>query len=315
MPKLPNYLRYTKSMISVFVGEDSFSIQEEISRLEKNFSGKAERVDGAELQIRDLPDLLMGSSLFSEKRLVIIRDALTGTAVAEKITEWIDRVSDDITLILVEDKIDKRSKVYKTLKDKADLREFAEWSERDSREAEKWVSEKASLAGLKLDSSSARHLVARVGNNKWRLHQAVEKLSLAEGAINTAVIDEIITPSAGENVFSLLERAFSGDSRGVSQMIRSLELQEDAYAIFGLVSSQVFQMLAIARAGASDSPSKDFGIHPFVAGKLSQHVKRLGANRVEAIARLVADTDVKLKTTSADPWLLLEKTLIQITIK
>jgi DNA polymerase III delta subunit len=61
-------------MITWLVGENSFEIREAIKALEADFNGTAERFDGSELSLAQLPDLLMGVSLFSTERLIVISD-------------------------------------------------------------------------------------------------------------------------------------------------------------------------------------------------------------------------------------------------
>lgn len=302
-------------MITVLVGDDSFAIDERLKDLRGGFSGDIESIDGAEVELRRLPDLLMGGSLFSDKRLVIIRDLSNNTSVWPSFGDWIDRVSDDIHLVLVEKKIDKRTQAYKDLKRKSDLHEFSSWSDRDYGSAQDWTAALARSKGLKIDGSAVKHLVQRVGLDKWRLSQSIDMLSLLEKPITQDIIDETIVASVSENVFAVFEAALQGNVRRIQEMIKVLELQDDAYAIFGIIASQTFQLLAIARAGSDDSPEKDFSIHPYVASKLRQSARKYGPRGVERIASIVADTDQSLKTSSVDPWLLVERALVSIAQK
>lgn len=299
-------------MISVFLGDDTFAIEKSVDDIVKSFSGTAESISGSELQVGDLPDLLMGVSLFSEKRLILLKDASSNSLVFEKIAEWIDKISDDIHLILIENKIDKRSKIYKLLKQKANLREFYAWTERDGGQARSWLADQANQEGLKIGAGEIDYLIQRVGLDKWRLHQSLQKLLLSQENISKDLIDDVIAPTISENVFNLLELALQNNTGKLNSMMRNMELQEDPYAIFGLISSQVFQLLALARSGSSDAPEKDFAIHPFVSSKLKQHARKLGLGRVEAIAKATATADKELKTSSVDPWIILQRLLIGI---
>lgn len=299
-------------MITVLTGDDSFAVHEELGRRVADFSGTPERVDGTAIALQNIPDLLMGTSLFGDARLVIIRDIAKNAAVWEMLPDWIDRVSDDITLVLVDEKLDKRTSTYKTLKQKADIHEFIAWSDRDTRQAADWVTQQAKAHKIDLDQTVSRHLVEKVGVDKWRLSQAVTMLALADVPITIDTVNNTIVMTPAENVFELLEAALYGKASRVREIVRTLELQDDAYATFALVSSQVVQLLALSRASGDDSPEKDLAIHPFVASKLRQHVRRLGAPRIEHIARETASTDALLKRSSADPWVLVERLLFAI---
>src|SRR5690554_201738 len=103
-------------MITWFTGENTFDIQQAVKAIADKFDGIAERVDGSSLELKNIPDLLMGGTLFATKRLVIIKDISQNPTVWEKLPEWIDRLSDDIDLILIDSKPDKRTTGYKEVK-------------------------------------------------------------------------------------------------------------------------------------------------------------------------------------------------------
>jgi len=299
-------------MIAVLTGDDSFELHEELERRIAGFFGVPERIDGTTIARHNIPDLLMGTSLFGDKRLVIIYDIAKNTEVMEMIPDWIDRVSDDITLILVDEKLDKRTLAYKALKNKAEIQEFIAWGDRDISRATDWVIQQAGARSVSLDKKLSRHIVEKVGVDKWKLSQVINVLALVEPPITADVVDNTIVATPAENVFELFEAALYGKGNRVREIIRTLELQGEAYAIFALITSQVVQLLALSRASSQDSPEKDLAIHPFVASKLRQHARRLGSSHIERIAQEVASTDALLKRSSADPWVLIERLLLGI---
>ena len=103
-------------MITWLIGENSFEVREALKASEAAFEGTAEKVDGSELSIAQLPDLLMGVSLFSSNRLVIIRDLAANSGLFEKVSEWLPRVNDDIHVVFVDTKPDKRTSSDNALK-------------------------------------------------------------------------------------------------------------------------------------------------------------------------------------------------------
>jgi DNA polymerase III delta subunit len=298
-------------MITVLTGENSFEIHEALQTIIDEFDGQAERIDGSTLELKTLPDLLMGSTLFAAKRLVIIKDLSQNKVVWEKLPEWLPRLSDDIHLVLVDSRPDKRTSAYKELKKLAEMKEFTSWTDRDRGAAENWVVARAKSEGLALDKKLAHQLVERVGVDQWQLASAIEKLSLLDG-VNSETIEATIDASPSENVFALFETALEGQTKRLHEIIRTLELTEDPYQTFALLSSQAFQLLAVATANAGDNPSKDFAIHPYVASKLARHAKKLGVSGAGRIVKLFAQTDADLKLSKGEPWLLVERTLIAV---
>lgn len=305
---------YTKAMITWFTGENTFAIQTAVQRLSDGFDGRAEKVDGTTLELRHLPDLLMGGTLFASKRLVIIKDLSQNSAVWDKLPEWLDRVSDDIELILIDSKPDKRTTVYKEVKKRAVLKEFPIWGDRDQHLAEAWVGDYAATLGLQLDKKLVHHIVERVGVDQWRLASSLEKVSLLD-RVTIETINDIVEPNMVENVFLLFEYALDGRRQSLHDMIHTLELTEDPYKLFALLSSQAFQLAAMTYAGPKDSPAKEFGMHPFVASKLSSYGKKIGVHGAHRVLAVFAQTDTDMKRSKGEPWLLIEKTLLSISQK
>jgi len=298
-------------MITWLVGENSFEIREALKAISAEFNGTPERFDASDLKLADLPDLLMGMSLFATERLVIIQGISTNTVLWEKLPDWLPRVNESIHVVFVDTKPDKRTTSYKALKEAAALKEFPAWGERDYAKAEQWVNTWAKQQGIQLDSRSTKYLVQRVGLDQWQLANALETLSLLD-EYSPQAIDDVIPANPAENIFQLFETALEGKMREVSRMLATLELQEDPYALFALLSSQALTLGAVTFAGEGDAPTKDFAIHPFVASKLTRHAKHLGKHKVGRILENFAQTDASMKRSKAEPWILIEQLLLEV---
>ncbi|HEV7952378.1 MAG TPA: DNA polymerase III subunit delta [Candidatus Saccharimonadales bacterium] len=299
-------------MITILSGENSFEVQRALRVIIHGFGGAVEKVDGSELELKQLPDLLMGGTLFADKRLIVIKQLSDNKAIWPIFSDWLPRVSDDIHLVLVESKLDKRTKTYKDLQKIATVTEYPAWTERDTSKAEQWVAGEARAHDMDIDSASVRLLVQRVGADQWLLYQALQKLSVLDVITQERIID-IIEANPIENVFDLFESALRGNSAKVKQMIATLELSEDPYRLFGLLSGQAFQLAALAVAG--DKPSaqvaKDLGVHPYGLSKLSSHAHHLGRLGVKRVIGAFAEADAGMKSSAIDPWLLIERALIK----
>lgn len=297
-------------MITLLTGENSYEIDHELKQLVANFDGTAEKFDGEGLEVRQLPDLLAGMSLFAEKRLVIIRNLSDNKSVWGELPVFLERISDDVHLVLVEPKPDKRTSVYKALQKASEVHEYKPWTERDTAKAEQWVKEQAKVHGLTLTPNLVRLLVARVGVDQWRLTHAMDKLSVLD-KVTEEVIKDVIEAQPSENVFVLFETALKGDQAHMHSMLQTLAVTEDPYQVFGLLSGQVFQLAALALAPAGANVAKDIGAHPFVLSKLQPYAKKLGMPTIKHIVQVFTEADEAMKTSSIDPWLAIERALFK----
>lgn len=298
-------------MITVLAGENSFENERALSRIVSDFEGQAERVDGEVLELKQLPDLLMGMSLFATKRLVVIKNMSANKTLWNAFEDWMGKVSDDIHLVLVEPKPDKRTRTYKALRKAATVVESKLWSERDKQLVEKWVIEEAKRQGVPLDKKSAHTLVEYVGLDQWQLFHSLQKLAVL-GEVSPGIIEEVIEKNPAENVFGLFEAALKGNTIKVRNMLKTLETTEDAFKVFGLLGSQAFQLALLASTTLpSSAVAADAGVHPFVLQKLAPFAKAFGKGGAKKVVGFFAEADKALKTTSIDPWLLIERALLK----
>lgn len=281
-----------------------------LATLVDEFKGDAELVDGTTLTINDLPDLLMATTLFSDTRLVVIKDLSENTAVWNELPTWLERVADGVDVVFVETKPDRRTQTFKELKKAAIIKEFAVWGSKDLSEASGWLVNEADQLGVKLDKRQATTIVERVGFDQHRLISSLEKLALVGQPVTVQLIEDITDIDPSANVFSLFEIALSGDSAKLRYTIDTLKLVEEPYKVFGLLNSQLFQLSAVVIAGPDDAATTDFGIHPYVASKLGRAKKTLTRQKLQKIVTAFADADLAMKTSSIDPWLLIEQALM-----
>lgn len=298
---------------------DEFGIKQTLSQLAERFVARFgthgyERVDGEAFDPANLASLLQGASLFTPQRLVVLKDGSKNKPLWDALADWVDRVPDGVTLIVVESDLDKRTKTYKVLKSKTEFKEFAPAS---NAELVKWLQAEAKKLGTEVKPADAQYLVERTGGNQWRLSQEVQKLVHHRGGITRQTIEELVEPSPEGSAFELLDAALDGNADKVQKLIDSLKTEEDPYKLFGLLTSQIHTLAVVAAAGErnADQIAKDSGLHPFVVRKTMPVAKRLGTKRIAEIVEQAANCDMQLKSTGADPWFLLGVMFQRLALK
>lgn len=300
-------------MINLVLGNNSFEIDRYLTSIKSNFDGEIISRDGENLSTKDLPDIIMGASLFEPNRLIIIRSLSDNKDLWPTFHQWIDRLPDDVNLVLVEPSVDKRTTTYKALKDVAKINEFNSWSDRDRIKAEEWLSGEAKSQGITLEKSLARFLVDRVGVDQWQLFYALDKLSGFD-VITKELIEDTIDESPTDNVFELLNLALNGSSKLIKESVDRLQLSQDPFQLQALLSSQVFQLAAAKAASVAGSGDlgKDFGMHPFVASKLKSLSRNYDMKQIQQMALVLADADDSIKSSPIPPWIIIENALLRL---
>lgn len=287
-------------MIYLLTGENTFEIERRLKELVVQFEGDVERVDGEELAIEQLPDLLSGVTLFSSTRLVVIKNASSNKSVWSALGEWFEKgVSNEC--ILVESHPDKRTKTYKWLEKNA---EVTTCKELQPFEAVKWVEKEANERGLECTKTAAEFLVDYVGMDQWRLDSELTKLLLSGKTITEDVIRDIAEPTPQATSFELLDAAFRGQTKEMERLFETVSRQEDPYMFFGLLAGQIYALALVktAKGKRPDDIAKVTGVHPFVIRKVSGLAGMMTLSSLQALTNRLAELDANMKSRSVEPW-------------
>lgn len=107
-------------MISIYYGEDRVAALSAARRL---LGTNHEVIEGENLTSSDLPSIFLGGSLFDAERHILIKELLANKdkQVLENLPHYLDTPHQ---IVLLEDKLDKRTALYKTLAKIAAFKEF-----------------------------------------------------------------------------------------------------------------------------------------------------------------------------------------------
>jgi DNA polymerase-3 subunit delta len=299
-------------MITFIYGENNYRIRQLLDQITNNFDNKnaIERYAGDSITSDQLPDILRGASLFTSNKLVILSDIAVNKTVWNDLAEYLESLPEELELVISEAAPDKRTRTFKLLQKLADTKQCQNLN--DS-QAVAWVTEQAKQLPVALTSADVRLVVDRVGVDQWQLHFALEKLAGFE-TINASLIQDVIEATPQASAFSLIDAALSHQPQKVQSMLAVLRVSEDAYFFFGLLASQIFQLVALAASKKlSGRVAKDLGVHPYPLQKMQSQAQKLSKSDQKTIAKVMAECDNQLKRSGVEPWLVLEQALLKLT--
>lgn len=297
-------------MIYFLFGENTYVRDEAVREILGDI--EFEKFDGELLELRNLPDIFAGQTLFSAARNLLIKNLSERTDMWAEIEPYIGAIDDATTLVLVEDKPDKRTKTFKTLKKVADTREFLLF--KNQSEAVKFLEQQAKKRSITLSSTLARHVVQRAGMDGQQLMRALEKLELLD-VVTADKIDELITQTTETQVFGLFEAALARKTGVVHSQTTDLRLHENPHRAYAFLASQTMQFAAIALAKPDANVAHDLGAHPFVIQKLTPLARAASRHDVHEIAHIIARCDDQMKSSGSEPWDLIESSLLTIAAR
>ena len=298
-------------MIYLLCGDNEFEKQAALVAL----VGDADvvRYDGEELTLADMQEIAIGQTLFSQSAVYVISKLSENFDIWSRLSEL--PFDDDKTVILLESKLDKRTKTYKWLQKTAKTQEFLPLSDRQKPKLISWCEAQARERGYKLTRMQIGTLIDRLGFDQLRLSNFLDQLALAE-EITDELIDQLVPLARSENVFDLFVAALSKDYETVHNIISYLESEsglDGAYQTMGLLASQATNMAALVLAGGDNKTvAADLSVNPYVLQRLSSSARTVDIEHLRRINDALFQADLQMKTTGVNPWLLIETALVSL---
>lgn len=307
--------------VTVIFGENSFERTRELAKL-KNQAEKAdfaiENLNTENLTEEYFVNSICGVSFLTEKRLVIIKRASDNSMLWDKLPVIISRISDDVHLCLIEEKIDKRSTIYKSIAKVADMKEQKSLSAKDGKDLTEFARKIAKRLGFSVDNKTADFLVSWVGVDEWRVRDGIERLAVL-GEISKENIEKYIPQNIESNAFGIFELALNKKQHEAIDQLSRIKITEGvdgAYQFFGLISSQFFNLVALKLGQSSGKTTtevaKELGVNAWSLGKMDQFARNLNFDQINHISEKFLQIDELLKTTNSDVWGLVEALLLDI---
>ena len=298
-------------MIYLLYGDNEFKKRAALAALVGDM--EVVRRDGEELTATEVCEVVMGQSLFMLEQAVVITDASQNVALWRELPELLGETA--TTVVLLEAKLDKRTKTYKWLKSHAEVRECAHFTERQKPQLSAWCVERAKVHGAVLTAAQATALIDRLGFDQSRLDLVLQQLALA-GELNDELINALVPLAPAESAFELFAAMLDGDQGKVRAIIAYLEAgsgDDGAYQTLGLLVSQLVQLNALVlSSGDTGAVARDFAAHPYALRKVAPYAARITQAQLTVINSALAQADEHMKTTRVSPWLLVETALVDI---
>lgn len=309
--------------ITILFGENSFGRKKRLKEMENSAKAEGyliEKIDSEDLDLNKFLDLISGISLLAEKRFIVINKLSDNSSLWSSLADLVMRNSEN-KIVILEEKLDKRTKHYKELSKVVNLEEFKNLEVRDSSEMAEKIRLILKQKNISADLKTANFLIDWVGLDEQRIYSALERLVLMND-FSESSIKEFIPQNITENSFTVFELALKGRISDVLATINNLKISEGldgGYQFFGLISSQFFNLYALKigqnSAKTTAEIAKSLGINAWALGKMEQFTSKLNMHQLEEILRDFVNADDLIKNSNVNVWEAAESVLIKIAIK
>ena len=181
-----------------------------------------------------------------------------------------------------------------------------------------WLAQEAQQLGKTLTLAAAQRLVEIVGVNLAELTQELEKLALFAGAEKTltpALVGQLASHSRTYSIFALVDALGEpGAAKRLAALGHLLDLGEPPARILGMLARQLRLLIRLKESPGRATPelAKTLNLPPGVLKKLDLQAARFSEAALTSHLFLLHQTDLQLKTSTANPKLWLEWCLLRM---
>lgn len=286
-------------------GEEEFLKQSYKRRLREAVAGddamNYNYFEGKGLDVRELLSLASTMPFFSERRLIIVEDSGFFKAAADELVQGLPEVPDTSCMVFVESAVDKRSRLYKKVKE---LGYAAEFKKQDAAQLARWAGGILAQNGRKITGSAMEFFLERTGDDMETIRSELEKLisyTMGREEVTWEDVEAITTVQVTNKIFDMVNAIVTGKTRAAMDLYEDLlTLKEPPMRILFLIARQFNQLLLtrdLMEKGADrGTVASKLKVPPFVAGKLIPQAKSFTRAQIAACVEACVEAEEAVKT-------------------
>ena len=314
-----------------FHGEETFLLNHYLAQMKKQLldplteSFNFHRLNNENFDIRDFTDAVENLPMMAENTFVQVDDIdlfKMNEGDRTKMTEILSDIPDYCTVVFTyltaQWKPDKRlKKLWDAVDNNGTVVEFAK---QDQRDLIAWVTRHFLARQKRISTDLCAYLIDITGGTMTALSGEIDKICAYSGAdeIRKTDIDAVTEPVLDAVVFQMTDLLSAGRyDQALAKLQQLLKMQQEPLAILGAVGGH-FRRISTARTlldhgqNASQLQKLCAPMPDFAARKTMDAARRFRPEFCRKAARLVLETDYRMKTSFDDSERLLELLILQL---
>lgn len=322
-----NLFSYSQLMIIFLYGKDTYRLRrkarEIIEQYKKtNKSGlNLKLFDGKSSDTKEISEAIFASSMFKEKKLIVIEGLFANQEAKQLFLQNFDRFNNSKDVILLSESGEPRSNdgLFKLLLKGAKTQKFdllegpALW---------RWIQREAGKYGMSFEKEALTLLADLVGNDLWRASNEIRKLASYKLTSKPRVVslrdlEALVKLDVQTDIFKALDSLARGEKKEAALIFRGLlEKGEQPLPILAMIAFQFRNILAVkdlmSRSSSDQAIFSNLNLHPFVIKKSYYLAQRFTLEQLKKIHQKIFRADIDIKTGRLDPGVALDLLIAEI---
>lgn len=257
--------------------------------------------DGKGIDVRELISLSDTMPFFAEKRLILIEDSGFFKSPADELLSYLPQIPETTCMIFVESEVDKRSKMFKKVKE---VGYTCEMERQNLNQLAKWAGTILGREGKKITGNTMELFLHKTGDDMENIKMELEKLisyTLGREVIEADDVETICTERVTNKIFDMVAAIVNRQTRKAMDLYEDLlTLKEPPMRILFLIARQFNQLLQVKELMGKGLDKSGIAtklkVPPFAAGKLIPQARSFSKEDILSYVNLCVDAEEAVKT-------------------
>ena len=165
------------------------------------------KYEGKGIEVREMIDLCETMPFFADHRVVLVENSGFFKNKCDELADYMKTLPDYLRLVFVEEEVDKRSRMYKAVKNCGRIVEFAK---QDEKTLMRWAAGILAREGRKITTRDMELFLTKTGTDMGNIRMELEKLityTMGQDIVTREDIEEICTTRTENKIFDMVRAA------------------------------------------------------------------------------------------------------------
>lgn len=310
-------------------GPDTFRSQEKLNFYLQKFKEKhdgqglsIDKLEGAILTPDEFRKNIFSVGLFSQKRMLVIKNLLAESKNQELLKEILESFKklekEENVVIFYESDEPQKNEVIKKLFNLLIKQKYAEeFDFLEKKDLGKWINNYIKKTNGQIKHEAINFLTDNFNADLWSIKNELDKaLSYGNGKITLENLELLCEQEKEENIFAFIDALIAKNKKRAVELLEK-ELAKGTFfpQIIGSLAYQFRIILQVKSTNSSNfyQLAKELGVHPFSVKKAIEQGKKYNDEELKKIYQEILEIDIQLKTSSRDPELLFDLLIARLS--
>lgn len=257
--------------------------------------------EGKAIDVRSVIDFCETMPFFSDHRVVLIEDSGFFKNKCEELADYMKDLPEYVCMIFAETEVDKRSRMYKAVKNCGRVTEFVK---QDEKTLMRWGAGILGKEGKKITQKDMQLLLEKTGTDMGNLRMELEKLisyTMDREIVCAADIEAVCTVQISNKIFDMVKAVTEKKQEKALELYYDLlTLREPPMRILFLLARQFRQLLLVKKMTAEGASQNEIasrlGIPVFAVRNSSACAREYTEKRLEEAVKDFVEAEEAVKT-------------------